>query len=64
MMGGNVTTLEIKDISKVFPGVRALDHVNISAKGGEIIGLIGVNGAGKSTLMNILGGIQIGRAHV
>lgn len=58
MMGGNVTTLEIKDISKVFPGVRALDHVNISAKGGEIIGLIGVNGAGKSTLMNILGGIH------
>ena len=51
------TTLQIKNISKVFPGVKALDNVNIEAKGGEIIGLIGVNGAGKSTLMNILGGV-------
>lgn len=52
-----MTTLQIKDVSKIFPGVKALDHVNIEAKGGEIIGLIGVNGAGKSTLMNILGGV-------
>lgn len=52
------TTLEIKDVSKIFPGVRALDHVNIRAEGGEVVGLIGVNGAGKSTLMNILGGVH------
>lgn len=51
------TTLQIQNISKQFPGVRALDNVNIEAHGGEIIGLIGVNGAGKSTLMNILGGV-------
>lgn len=51
------TSLQIQDVSKQFPGVRALNHVNIEAKGGEIIGLIGVNGAGKSTLMNILGGV-------
>lgn len=53
----DMITLQIKDVSKIFPGVKALDHVNIRAKGGEIIGLIGVNGAGKSTLMNILGGV-------
>ena len=52
------TTLEIKDVSKIFPGVRALNHVNIQAEGGEVVGLIGVNGAGKSTLMNILGGVH------
>lgn len=51
------TVLQIKNITKIFPGVKALDNVNIEAKGGEIIGLIGVNGAGKSTLMNILGGV-------
>ena len=51
------TTLQIQNISKQFPGVRALDNVNIEAHGGEIIGLIGVIGAGKSTLMNILGGV-------
>ncbi|MDC7291644.1 sugar ABC transporter ATP-binding protein [Blautia schinkii] len=54
----NQTSLEIKNISKTFPGVKALDDINIKAHGGEIIGLIGVNGAGKSTLMNILGGIH------
>ena len=51
------TSLQLIDISKTFPGVKALDHINVEAHGGEIIGLIGVNGAGKSTLMNILGGV-------
>ena len=49
------TTLQIQHVSKIFPGVKALNDINIEARGGEIIGLIGVNGAGKSTLMNILG---------
>lgn len=52
------TSLQIKNISKVFPGVKALDNINMEASSGEIIGLIGVNGAGKSTLMNILGGVN------
>lgn len=50
-------TLKIDDVSMVFPGVRALDHVSMDVNGGEITALIGVNGAGKSTLMNILGGV-------
>lgn len=49
--------LEMKGISKAFPGVQALLDVSIDASEGEIIALLGENGAGKSTLMNILGGI-------
>jgi ABC-type sugar transport system ATPase subunit len=50
--------LEIKNITKVFPGVKALDDVSFTARGGRVTGLIGVNGAGKSTLMNIIGGVN------
>jgi len=50
--------LEMRNINKEFPGVKALDDVSIEALGGEVTGLIGVNGAGKSTLMNILGGVH------
>lgn len=46
--------LELKNISKIFPGVKALDHVSLTLKKGEILGLIGENGAGKSTLMKII----------
>jgi len=49
--------LEIKNLTKVFPGVVALDNVNINIKKGEIYGLCGENGAGKSTLIKILSGI-------
>lgn len=49
--------LEMNNITKKFPGVRALDNVTLKAEPGKVLALIGVNGAGKSTLMNILGGI-------
>ena len=46
--------LEMRGIVKKFPGVLALDHVNLSVKKGECHALLGENGAGKSTLMKIL----------
>lgn len=46
--------LEMKNITKLFPGVRALDNVNLRVEKGEIHALVGENGAGKSTLMNVL----------
>jgi putative multiple sugar transport system ATP-binding protein len=49
--------LEMKHITKQFPGVKALDDVNLQVKEGEIHALCGENGAGKSTLMNVLSGI-------
>ena len=49
--------LEMKNITKEFPGVKALDDVNLVVERGEIHALIGENGAGKSTLMNVLSGI-------
>jgi simple sugar transport system ATP-binding protein len=61
------TVLELRDISKSFPGVLANDHVNIDLQQGEIHCLLGENGAGKTTLMNILYGLykpDIGEIHV
>lgn len=49
--------LEMKNITKVFPGVVALDKVNIQVTSGEIHALVGENGAGKSTLMKVLSGV-------
>ena len=48
--------LEMKNITKEFPGVKALDNVNLRVERGEIHALVGENGAGKSTLMNVLSG--------
>ena len=49
--------LEMKNITKTFPGVKALDNVNLKVEEGEIHALVGENGAGKSTLMNVLSGV-------
>ncbi len=49
--------LEMKNITKVFPGVKALDNVNLVVEEGEIHAICGENGAGKSTLMKVLSGI-------
>ncbi|TFG62056.1 MAG: sugar ABC transporter ATP-binding protein [Spirochaetales bacterium] len=51
------TILEVRGISKSFPGVKALDKVDFSLDKGTVHALVGENGAGKSTLMMILGGV-------
>lgn len=49
--------VEARNITKRFPGVLALDHVNLRVMAGQVNALVGENGAGKSTLMNILSGV-------
>ncbi|WP_461206570.1 multiple monosaccharide ABC transporter ATP-binding protein [Clostridium sp. DL1XJH146] len=55
-MSNNI--LEMRNITKEFPGVKALDNVNFKVKRGQIHALVGENGAGKSTLMKVLSGIH------
>lgn len=56
-MDGNVV-LSMRDISKTFPGVKALSHVDFTLRKGEIHALMGENGAGKSTLIKVLTGVH------
>ena len=49
--------LTINDVSKAFPGVKALDQVSLDVRPGIVHGIVGENGAGKSTLMKILSGV-------
>jgi len=53
----NAPLLEMRSITKEFPGVKALDEVSFQVAQGEIHGLVGENGAGKSTLMKVLSGV-------
>ncbi|MFV0503060.1 MAG: sugar ABC transporter ATP-binding protein [Lachnospirales bacterium] len=52
------TILELRDITKIFPGVKALDKVQFSLKKGEIHALMGENGAGKSTFIKVITGVH------
>ena len=53
----NENFIEFHNISKIFPGVKALDNISFNIKRGEIHALVGENGAGKSTLINICSGV-------
>lgn len=53
---GDQVFIKLENISKTFPGVKALDHINLTVRHGEVHALVGENGAGKSTLIKVLAG--------
>lgn len=58
LASGGDWLLEVRGLSKSFPGVKALDGVSLRLRAGEVLAVIGENGAGKSSLMKILAGVQ------
>ena len=58
-MGSSDLLLEVRGVTKTFPGVRALGNVTFDVRVGEVHGLVGENGAGKSTLMAVASGAMI-----
>src|SRR5215213_11614091 len=57
IMSNSTPLLEMRNIVKTFPGVRALDGVTLDLRASELHALVGENGAGKSTLMKVLSGV-------
>lgn len=49
--------IEVKNLSKSFESIKAIDHINAKIEDGHVFGLIGTNGAGKSTFMRMLSGV-------
>src|SRR5258706_12432979 len=58
-MNDQKTLLQVDGVTKIFPGVRALDNVTFSVVDGAVHGLVGENGAGKSTLMAVASGALV-----
>jgi len=56
MTRATAPVLELKSVSRLFEGIRAVDNVSLKLYAGEIVGLIGPNGAGKTTLVNLISG--------
>jgi ABC-2 type transport system ATP-binding protein len=59
MSKSDVLAIEVKDLCKSFKDFRAVDHLTLSVKLGEIFGLLGPNGSGKTTTINMISGLSV-----